>query len=215
MIGSTLFGNGWIEILLGREFRFETSALALLVLAAGSNVVFVLLRSVLDATSSRPRNAIHAFISLCTFLLMWSLSGWIAPGHPLLGVCSATAGSFIVLAGVALLALAREMQIWPGARVTLRWLGVQIVVLAMGFALRCEPSSGLVRFLGAQLVLGFVWLLAMKVLRVRWPLELWRFVRPKQAAEARANPSTGQTTIGAVTSEPMVVEGSMLEIGRS
>jgi hypothetical protein len=197
-IAGAIFGNGWLEWILSKDFRFEPVAMALIVTAGGGSVVFVLLRSVLDATSSRPRNAIHAFISLAALFLFWQASYRLAPQNPLLCICAATAAAFSVLAGLTLLAIQREFGLRPGGRSIARWTAVQTSILALGWLLHCEPSQGLLRFFGSQLLLAIVWFGVMQAVGARWMIDLVRFLRPRRTAVSTPLPSP------AVSSHPSI-----------
>jgi O-antigen/teichoic acid export membrane protein len=162
------FGNTCLTWVLSPDFRIVPVGLALLALAAGGNVVVVVLRSLNDAAYFRPVNAANAGIALGVQAGLWWILSHSSIGRTFVAICAAIAVSFFVQALLTLAALCKRFDLRAPARAWIRWVAVQ------GFTLIVMMASS--RFLGdrrdgvALLVqaLSFgTWILVLRLLGVR------------------------------------------------
>lgn len=119
-VSGALFGKTWIGWILNDSFVFPALDLSLLMIAAGANVVFVMLRSVIDAAMFQPRNAVHTSISLGALVVVWAGASTVGAGGAFREICLATAVGFVTLAILTLLCVMRRFHL--GARVVLTGL---------------------------------------------------------------------------------------------
>lgn len=177
LVLGAVFGNEGLRHLMGPSYVFAPSCMALLVTSGAANVIFVTLRSLLDACYFRPLNAIHAFVALCTLVLAWTASRWIAPTAPFLSICFAIAASFVTLSGLTLAAVARRFRLSATPATLLRWLGVQAVLFLPSLAIKhVVTGASCWVVLATQVGLFATWIIAMKVFGIRWPGELRDYV---------------------------------------
>jgi O-antigen/teichoic acid export membrane protein len=209
VVGS-LFGNDALRLFLGPSFTFPNLALGLLVLGAAGNVLFVALRSVLDADTAVPLNAIHAIVALGLLFGGWALSQAVGL-DPLLGICAAVATSFVGLGLLTLVAVARRFKLAWGARGCVKLVAVVALLLAVGVLLHgAWAAHGLVELVAQQMILVAVWMVALHVLRVGWVREAARVLaarrvsrisRPR-ATDASVHEDSGDRSQPAVAPAP-------------
>ena len=193
-IACSVFGNTWLRWMLGDGFQLDATALVLLALAAAGNVVFVVLRSVLDAAFVRPINALHASIALACMLAAWfGGRAWLARS-PFIVICAAIATAFTVLASLTALAIWKRCGLRLRFTAVLQWCATTVVATLTALALRRSlGDAGTLAALGGQIALVAVWLVTLAVLRVRWPFELagalFGRLRPRIARTSDAPPA--------------------------
>jgi len=110
-IAGALFGNTWMSWILNDSFSFQSRDLALLMIAAGANVVFVVLRSLIDAAEFRPLNAVHTTVSLGVLLLVWVCASQFRSTGAFPDICLAIAASFVTLAVLTLQRVSKRFEL--------------------------------------------------------------------------------------------------------
>jgi O-antigen/teichoic acid export membrane protein len=175
LIAGSALGNPWLRSVMGADYVFGSMTMTLLVAAAAANVVFVTLRSVLDAAYFRPLNAIHSCIALAALVFTWICCQRLASDQPLVSVCLAIAVGFGALAVLTLVAVARRFGMGLKPVAVARWIVVQGTLVGATMALERFTSATLT-LVGVSLALVVVWLGAMRLFSVSWPAELQRYL---------------------------------------
>lgn len=190
-ITCSVFGNVWLRWILGEGFQFESQALVLLSIAAASNIVFVVLRSVLDAAFARPINAMHASIALVCMLGAWFGGRILLSSSPFELVCGAIAVAFVTLASLTLVAIWRRGALPLTSRSLWRWsvTTVAVAVAAVGLE-RLAVDAGMLALAAAQVGVFAVWLGTLALVGVRWPFELVALLRQELRRRARGTLDT-------------------------
>jgi O-antigen/teichoic acid export membrane protein len=192
-----VFGNDGLRWILGRAYVLDPLGMALLSIAAAGNVVFVVLRSTLDAACFRPVNSIHASIALGVLAAVWFGCRPCAHAAPFIWICAAIAASFTTLAVLTLVATTRRLRLQVRPAAVGRWIGTQGLVVGCALGLKLlNPNPGFIVFCGMQLLLAGLWLAAMRILGVSWPFELARriaAVRHQSRESTRAIHPPGST----------------------
>ena len=211
-----VFGNDGLRWILGRAYVLEPTGMVLLSIAAAGNVVFVVLRSTLDAACFRPVNSIHAAIALGVLAATWFGCRPCAQAAPLIWICAAIAASFTALAVLTLLATKLRFRLPVRPAAFGRWLLTQIVVLSAAIAMRGLVSThGFLVFCLAQLLLTALWVATMRSLGVTWAFELASRIRgarlaspPAERGRVDLHPNAGQPP-----REPPVEEAASSPVG--
>jgi O-antigen/teichoic acid export membrane protein len=198
------FGNTWLGWVLGPEFRIDRYGLALLALAAGANVLVVVLRSWNDAAYFRPVNAVNALLALAIQFVSWWVLRRTGAVDAFVAICAAIAISFLVQALLTLAAIAHRFHLGVSPRIVARWIAVQAILCATVAVL---PYRGALRgafgvFLGQVVALG-AWLLVL-----RWLGEPCFGVLLRGVRNSR-RPALGPGECGPAGNEPIDAQESI------
>ena len=190
-ISGVLFGNDLLYGFLGSKFTFPPLVLALLVAGAAGNALFVILRSVLDAETATPLNAIHALVAVTLLLGVWVIAGRIPGVDPLVGICFAVAASLIALGLLTLTATLRRFRVAVHGRAILRGLGVVAITLVWAMLLHGWRAQHLALLVVQQAVLVAAWIATLRVLRLGWWMEIERTLRARRRRGLPSAPAIG------------------------
>lgn len=185
-LAGILFGNDILRVFLGPQFTFPPAVLTLLVIGAAGNVLFVILRSVLDAETAVPLNAIHALVALGVLIATWTIAQRIDGLDPLLGICSAVAISLLALGVATLAATLRRFALRPTVRTCLRTAVVAASTFGCGALLHAWRTHDLVSLVAQPLLLTAAWIAIMRCLRLGWWMEIERTLRSRRRGAAPA-----------------------------
>lgn len=182
------FGNTVLAWVLSAEYRLDPLGLGLLALAAGANVIVVVLRSWNDAANFRPVNAINAMIALSVQVASWCILGRILIDRPFVAICGATAAGFVLQAILTLRAICRRFQLKSGPSAWMRWVTVQLLLAITIVILSSQlPSRGTIAAIVAQLLAVTAWLLSLLLVRERCFLDLFQRVRAGRSVASSAD----------------------------
>jgi O-antigen/teichoic acid export membrane protein len=177
-VTSLLFGNDLLGLFLGPSFSFPNLVFGLLVVGAAGNVLFVVLRSVLDADTAVPLNAMHAMAALAVMVAVWGALQRIGGVDPLVGVSAAVGISLLTLGWLTVAAVVRRFGVNWGSRAIGRGLATVAILAATGLGLRhAWPASDGLSIAVQLLLIVTVWFVALYSLRVGWLLEITAVAR--------------------------------------
>jgi len=177
-----VFADILIRVWIGPRATNNMTVIRLVLIGVPFYLFYTGLRSVIDAGSIRPRNAINTIASLTALGLMISLSPWMVPRAFLV---HAIALSLVV--SLAILAFLTAASLSALYAVRLKWRESIIPIwsaFAFGaVALACRRWFSIHRFaLGTlELLLGSAFLLACFRSGVPWARLVWKLLFPHQA----------------------------------
>jgi O-antigen/teichoic acid export membrane protein len=178
-----VFADILLRLWIGPGATKDMAVIRLVLIGVPFYLFYSGLRSVIDAGSIRPRNAINTIASLTALGLMISLSPWVVPRAFLV---HAVGLSLVV--SLAILAVLTAASLGALYAVRLKW-NESIVPICCAFAfgavaLACRRWFGVHWFALAtlELLLGSAFLLACFRSGVPWARLLWRLLFPHQAA---------------------------------
>jgi O-antigen/teichoic acid export membrane protein len=181
------FGNTWLTWVLSPAYRIHPVGLALLAVAAGANVVVVVLRSWNDAAHFRPVNAVIAAIALAAQVVFWIVLKAALPGNRFVAICAALSASFVLQAFLTLGAIGRRFGLGTSPGRWVRWVAVQLAIGSFIVLLaHLTGSRGPIAGLVAQVAACAAWVLTLRIFGEHCFVDLWRRVRPSRRASQTA-----------------------------
>jgi len=211
-VAGVLFGNDVLHHFMGPRFTFPPLVLELLVAGAAGNVLFVILRSVLDADTTTPLNGIHALVALGSLLGAWALTRQLPDLDPLLGICTAVAVSLVALGSMTLAAVVRRFRLQVRLRASACGFAVATITLGCGVLLHAWRAPHFLGLVVQLALLATTWIVALRTLRIGWWMEIeraWRERRRHASSPARPEPERGESPLEAgfrLASRPDAVE---------
>ncbi len=183
-----VFADVVIELWLGSGFLAATPVVRLTLLALPFYLIYVGLRSAINAASVRAYNTENVLLSLGLFLLAALAVVKLAPAaHVLAGIALSQAAAMVPL-GLVALATARRLYklIWPhGSDLTRAAIAVGFGALAF---LARELGGGkisLPRFLAIEVLTCAAFLGLLVALRTPWLLSLWQMANGTSGSVTR------------------------------
>lgn len=185
-----VFADVVVRVWVGPSFLGGLVILRLVSLAIPSYLLFVALRSVVDAASVRPHNTNNVLVACAVFLLLTAVAVRAAPRSLLL---ASIAGSLVVAIGI--LAWLTNHTVRKLYQVGVEWrrsalpllVGVFLAGTSLLFHWAQEFRTGLGLFLLIEMATGVVFLGLLKQMGSPWIPFFW------QLAFARARPVTTAT----------------------
>lgn len=181
-----LQGEVWADemvwLLLGPQYEKAIPLIRLMLLALAPYLIYVMLRSVVDAVEEKAVNTLNLFIALAVELVLAGATA--VTGLGVIGVAASTTVAFLTLGASTTYYLARAYRIdWRNSRLGLAVLlnlGLAAVAAAAKLGL-CVPMTGMPRVamaIGCTSFLGALYGFILWRLRIQWMVELVRRVMP-------------------------------------